>query len=239
MSTSALMDTESELYAASALLLSYPRQPWLAELSQIRAALPPSRAQQLAPLLDWLEQGGDLIELQERYVETFDSRPSHSLHLFEHIHGQSRDRGPAMVDLRQEYLAHGLEPDPAELPDYVPLFLEFLARIPAAEARRLLGDAVHVLARLADKLAQAGSPYACVFELLCSLSDVAAQPLAEPAEGEFEESPVEFGPQAGGPQAMLRQMNGQPQPVQIYARDPRRQEGRPDSGFRSEGEHHG
>ena len=212
---------DAEVYAALSLLLRYPEAEWVQALPEIRRALPSARREALAPLLAWLAHGADLIALQEQYVETFDSRPAHSLHLFEHVHGQSRDRGQAMVDLRQEYLAHGLAPDPAELPDYVPMFLEFLARIPADEARRLLGDAVHVLARLGEKLAQAGSPYACVFSVLCGMTDVQPEPLPEAPAGALEETAVVFGPQAGGPGAMLRQMNGQAAPVRFYATDPR------------------
>jgi nitrate reductase delta subunit len=81
----------------------------------------------LAPLLDEL-RSRPLIELQENYVATFDRSPSHSLHLFEHVHGESRDRGQAMVDLMDEYRRDGFEPLETELPDYVPLFLEFSAR---------------------------------------------------------------------------------------------------------------
>jgi nitrate reductase delta subunit len=82
----------------------------------------------LAPLLDEL-RSRPLIELQENYVATFDRSPSHSLHLFEHVHGESRDRGQAMVDLMDEYRRDGFEPLETELPDYVPLFLEFLGAL--------------------------------------------------------------------------------------------------------------
>src|SRR5690606_5631788 len=152
-------------------LLGYPEQDWLDALPELSAVLPPDARARLAPLFDFLNQDTDLIERQECYVATFDRRPAHSLHLFEHIHGESRDRGQAMVDLRNEYLKHGLEPAANELPDYVPLFLEFLGQIPAGAAEDLLGDAIHVLARLGDKLAEDGSPYACVFAQLRTMTD--------------------------------------------------------------------
>ncbi|MDQ8031350.1 MAG: nitrate reductase molybdenum cofactor assembly chaperone [Bordetella sp.] len=213
---------DADIYAGLAMLLRYPEAGWVGALPELRAALPAPTRAALSPLLAWLANGADLIALQEQYVETFDSRPAHSLHLFEHIHGQSRDRGQAMVDLREEYLSHGLAPDPAELPDYIPMFLEFLAQIPPADARRLLGDAVHVIARLGDKLAAVQSPYACVFAILRGMTDVQPEPLPDVPEGDLEERPVLFGPQAGGPGAMLQQMNGQTAPVHFHATDPRR-----------------
>ena len=212
---------DADVFAALALLLRYPEAEWVDSLPQIRQALPATERLALEPLLDSLASGPDLIALQEQYVQTFDSRPAHSLHLFEHVHGQSRERGQAMVDLRQEYLAHGLSPDPAELPDYVPLFLEFLAQIPPADATRLLGDAIHVLARLGEKLAQAGSPYACIFSVLQGKTTVQPVALPDMPEDDPEETAVVFGPEAGGAEAMLRQMHGQAAPIRFYANDPR------------------
>lgn len=129
------------------LLLCYPEPEWPAALPEMHTALEdetdfnggaPTR---LAPLFDLLHES-KLIALQENYVATFDRNPSHSLHLFEHIHGESRDRGSAMIDLLEEYWKHDFDASAAELPDYVPLFLEFLSLLPAEEALELLGDAV-------------------------------------------------------------------------------------------------
>src|SRR5690606_10647956 len=99
----------------------------------------------LEPLFTALSQAEDLISAQEQYVATFDRRPAHSLHLFEHIHGQSRDRGQAMVDLREEYLRHGLVLDSSELPDYVPLFRGFLAQTPPPAAAAPRARPTHLL----------------------------------------------------------------------------------------------
>ncbi len=118
------------IYPILSALLTYPEQPLLDALPEIERALdaqPGARAA-LAPLVESL-RATPLIELQERYVATFDRTPSHSLHLFEHVHGESRDRGQAMVDLLDEYRRHGFEPVGNELPDYVPLFVEFLGAI--------------------------------------------------------------------------------------------------------------
>src|SRR5450830_589750 len=135
-------------YRILSALLLYPEPELVAALPELHAGLgaTPALQAQLAPLFAHLADH-DLIELQQVYVQTFDRTPSHSLHLFEHIHGESRDRGQAMVDLMEEYKKHGLEMCGSELPDYVPLFLEFLSQLDSDEAAgRLLGDAVHVLA---------------------------------------------------------------------------------------------
>ena len=95
---------------------------------------------------------GDLYDLQERYGLLFDRSKTLALHLFEHVHGESRDRGQAMVDLKAMYENAGLVIAANELPDYVPLFLEFLSTQPLAEARELLGQTAHILAALAERL---------------------------------------------------------------------------------------
>lgn len=104
----------------------------------------------------------DLLDAQERYVALFDRNRSLSLHLYEHVHGDSRERGEAMVRLATLYKLHGLEVTANELPDYLPLYLEFLSALPERAARSLLGEAAHVIAALADKLEARDSPYASV-----------------------------------------------------------------------------
>ena len=198
MTTTTTTAAGTPVYSVLSALLGYPDRDLVDALPALAAALPPDARARLAPLFDVLGGPGDLIDLQEQYVATFDRRAAHSLHLFEHIHGESRDRGQAMVDLRAEYLRHGLEPATAELPDYVPLFLEFLGQIDPDEAQALLGDAIHVLARLGDKLAEAHSPYACLFFELRRLTPVEPEALPEPPEGAMEETMITFGPGADG-----------------------------------------
>ena len=120
-------------------------------------------------LLDQLARR-DLYDLQERYVLLFDRTRSLSLHLFEHVHGEGRDRGQAMVDLQTLYAAHGLEIQVRELPDYLPLFLEFLATQPLAEARALLAQPLHVLVALRERLVKRQSDYAAVLRALETLA---------------------------------------------------------------------
>ena len=113
----------------------------------------------------------DLLDRQSEYVETFDRGRSVSLLLFEHVHGESRDRGQAMVDLMQVYAGNGFEMTTKELPDYLPLFLEYLSQRPDTEALESLGDVQHILARIAARLEARDSQYSNLFFALLSLID--------------------------------------------------------------------
>jgi nitrate reductase delta subunit len=191
------------------LLLCYPEADWLAALPEMEDALIAEAefscgaAVRLAPLFALLRHT-ELIPLQENYVATFDRNPSHSLHLFEHIHGESRDRGSAMIDLLEEYWKRDFDASSSELPDYVPLFLEFLSLLPAEDALALLGDAVHVLAAVGRKLDANGSPYATAFQVLEALSPVAAQELFEPPVRDMDQAMELFGPSMDGVEPLLK-----------------------------------
>lgn len=154
-------------YRLLSALLTYPEQALLDALPDIDTALTRHEAtrEALTPLLTHL-RNQPLIPLQETYVATFDRNPAHALHLFEHVHGESRARGQALVDLLHTYRAQGYSPIAQELPDHVPLFLEFLGVIPPETAQSLLEDALPVLAALGARLAQQNSPYASVFTAL-------------------------------------------------------------------------
>ena len=196
-------------------LLTYPQEqlveaaPELADvLAQEKLVDAYTRAA-LQPLLTRLEQG-DLYALQENYVALFDRTRRLSLHLFEHVHGESRDRGQAMVDLAALYEKGGLYVASNELPDYLPLFLEFAATRPWAEARGLLKDVAHLLVQLEERLVERGSDYAAIFVALRILAGelrtVPADYLSQPAKAddpvadlealdkEWEETAVTFGP---------------------------------------------
>lgn len=159
------------------LLLSYPTPDLQAVCSEIRErlaadpALPRDTVRRLHPLLTRLA-ASDIYGAQEAYVELFDRGRSHSLHLFEHVHGESRDRGQAMVDLRQRYLDAGLEPAGNELPDYLPLFLDYCSTLSEAAARETLAEPGVVLVALAARLAERGSDYAPLLALLCEIAEV-------------------------------------------------------------------
>lgn len=199
---------------ALSLVLSYPDgelQRAMPEIGGVLAADPRLTAaarRALRPLVEELA-GHDVYDLQERYVALFDRSRTLSLNLFEHVHGESRDRGGAMVSLLETYRAGGFEPATSELPDHLPVLLEFLATRPAAEAREMLADAAHILEALAARLARRESAYGAVFAALLQLAgaqaDAAAvaalleQPETDPDDLEaldavWEETEVRFGP---------------------------------------------
>src|SRR5262245_9583282 len=133
----------SRTFKVLSALLNYPTKELQAAMPQLTSALsreglvPAAIRRQLDVLLNEIATG-DLYDLQERYVLLFDRTRSLSLHLFEHVHGESRDRGQAMIDLKALYEKAGLEIDAAELPDFVPVLLDFLSTRPDAEALDLV-----------------------------------------------------------------------------------------------------
>ncbi len=191
-------------------LLAYPEEPMIAAMPELQAVidaddrLPAKQKKAVQELMSELACG-DLLLHQENYVDTFDRGRAASLHLFEHVHGESRDRGMAMVDLRKMYEAVGLMLTPAELPDYLPVVLEYLSVRPESEARDMLEDCADILRRVGDALAERGSRYCAVFAALLSLAN---EPGLTPAsereplrnekslDEEWAEEPVVFGPGA-------------------------------------------
>ena len=150
----------SRTFKALSALLMYPTAELVAALPDIEQAMATedllkSNVRQALRRLIVELQTLDLYDLQERYVDLFDKTRRHSLHLFEHIHGESRDRGQAMVDLVAHYERGGLDVTANELPDYLPLFLEFLSTRPIDETRGLLSETAHILALLEERLEQA------------------------------------------------------------------------------------
>ena len=113
----------------------------------------------------------DLLDVQAEYSQLFDRGRATSLLLFEHVHGESRDRGQAMVDLMAQYEEHGLQLDSRELPDHLPLYLEYLAQLPKEEALGGLKDIAPILALLGARLQQRESPYAVLFDLLVKFAN--------------------------------------------------------------------
>lgn len=168
-----------ELYRILSALLCYPDEELIQSIDSLKDILSTDQTVDtsfLQPLFKEFKEN-DLISLQETYVQTFDRTPTHSLHLFEHIHGEDRIRGQALSDLLSEYKKLGFETISKELPDYLPLFLEFLALCDAEKAQELLDSAIHVIAHIKNKLEQAESPYAGIFNILLSLSSIQPQPL--------------------------------------------------------------
>ena len=196
------------MFKILSILLSYPRQEWLDHTeemySTLSSYLSTSQIAALQPFFEYLHTH-DEIELQEVYVTTFDRSRKHALHLFEHLHGEDRMRGQAMVDLLAEYQQRGYEPIENELPDYLPLFLEFLSHIQKDESENLLADAVHVIAYIADNLHQSKSVYASVMDTVVALSPVKPQPLQAAPVHNMDEALEKFGPTAEGLEPLLNQ----------------------------------
>ncbi|MEE4218292.1 MAG: nitrate reductase molybdenum cofactor assembly chaperone [Xanthomonadales bacterium] len=164
-----------KLLKVMARLLEYPNEELQASKDILVATvledrhLPRQNKEQLLRCID-LVCDGTLLDMQENYVGTFDKGRATSLLLFEHVHGESRDRGQAMVDLMEEYRANGLEIDAKELPDYLPLFLEYLSTRPQDEIRNWLEDIHHILGLLGERLYQRESLYHVVMDSLLVLS---------------------------------------------------------------------
>ena len=161
---------------AMSALLGYPSAELKDHAGEIRgalraeAALPAAAIDRLEPLLRSMETE-ELLDLQAAYSELFDRSRSLSLHVFEHVHGESRGRGQAMIDLGQQYIDQGFVMEQGELPDFLPMFLEFVSCLPAKEAREWLSGPAHVLAALEQRLSERNSPYAAVFHALLALPD--------------------------------------------------------------------
>ncbi|MCC7275218.1 MAG: nitrate reductase molybdenum cofactor assembly chaperone [Alphaproteobacteria bacterium] len=196
-------------YRVLARLLAYPDADLVAATAELAAVLegegllPRPQRRALRPLLAELA-AGDVLDLQAGYVDLFDRVRSLSLNLFEHVHGEGRERGQAMVELVELYRSRGLDVTARELPDHLPLVLEFLSLEPAAEAARLLAETAPVLALLAARLDKRGSAYAAVFHALLHLAGAGTAAVADDAAADedspealdraWEEAAVAFGP---------------------------------------------
>jgi nitrate reductase delta subunit len=209
---------------ALARLLGYPDAELRGNLAAIRdalhgeRALTPARLDELDALTRSLERAAPL-DVEADYVQLFDRGRATSLHLFEHVHGDSRDRGPAMVDLCQTYEKAGLFLAPTELPDYLPAVLEFVSTQPPREARAFLGEIVHILSAIFGALCKRQSAYASVIGALIELAGEKAQPVEPAAEDPLDESWAE-PPVFDGCSSKGQAKPGQPQPIHVV-RSPR------------------
>jgi nitrate reductase delta subunit len=211
---------------ALSLLLSYPTeelQTAMPEISGVLASetrLTAAARRDLRPLIDELT-GRDIYDLQEQFVMLFDRSRTLSLNLFEHVHGESRDRGGAMVNLLETYRAGGFEPSTSELPDHLPVLLEFLASRSPTEIHDTLSETAHILEAIRSRLVRRDSNYQAVFSAILQLSsgdvdnDAVAQLLEQPEvdpndlkalDEVWEESEVTFGPDPGAGCPQVRDM---------------------------------
>jgi nitrate reductase delta subunit len=202
---------------AIAVLMDYPSAELQANAGELREAIEeiegfdPATEQGLVNLVERIRHQ-DLLDAQAEYVGLFDRSKSLSLHLFEHVHGESRDRGAAMVDLQNIYAEHGLEIDANELPDYVPLFLEFCSRLEFEAVQDWMAEIGHLLQTLHGRLVERDSDYQWLFKALLEIGglETADEQLqrqlaeetpdytAEALDAVWAEEPVEFGPGGSG-----------------------------------------
>ena len=207
-----------------AKLLAYPdaelraHLPELAQALEAERALGVGRRAELDALMATIA-AADPLEAEADYVELFDRGRATSLHLFEHVHGDSRDRGPAMIDLAQTYAKAGLALADGELPDYLPAVLEFVSTQPPREAREFLAETAHILNALFGALQRRGSRYASAVGALLDLAGAKAEPVQpapdEPLDASWSEPPAFDGCSARG-----QARPAQPQPIHLVRKTP-------------------
>jgi nitrate reductase delta subunit len=208
---------------ALARLLGYPDAELRGNLAAIRdalhgeRALTPARLDELDALTRSLERAAPL-DVEADYVQLFDRGRATSLHLFEHVHGDSRDRGPAMIDLAQTYEKAGLYLAEGELPDFLPVVLEFSSTQPPREARAFLAEMAHILNAIFAALQQRRSAYAAALGALLELAGETPQPVEiapdEAIDEVWAEPPVFDACSTKG-----QARPGQPQPIQIVRKE--------------------
>ena len=207
-----------------AAVLGYPDErmrghlPQMRELLREEGAVRGSRLTELDLLMAALGCA-DPLQAESDYVELFDRGRGTSLHLFEHVHGDSRERGPAMIDLGQTYEKAGLWLAEGELPDYLPAVLEFVSTQPVREAKAFLGEMAHIFNAIFGALRHRESAYASVLGALLELAGEQAQAVKPVVEEPLDESwaePVVFDGCSSKGQAKP----GQPQAVHIVRRSP-------------------
>jgi nitrate reductase delta subunit len=205
-------------------LLSYPDAALRAHLDEMRDALRSERTLttgrllEIDTLIDRLRSPRTL-DTEANYVELFDRGRGTALHLFEHVHGDSRDRGPAMIDLIKTYEQAGLYLGDGELPDHLTVVLEFASTQPPAQATAFLREISHILQVIFSALLKRGSPYASAVAAVLDLAGEKAQAVKLPEEPELDES-WEEPPAFGGCSTQGQAAPDRPQPIQIMKRPP-------------------
>ncbi len=201
-------------------LLAYPDAQLRAALPEITEAIKQAdvlevqRRQQLVALADGIARS-DPLDAEGRYVDLFDRGRHTSLNLFEHVHGDGRQRGPAMLELRQRYLDADMEPVADELPDHLPLLLEYLSCRDLAEVRDTIGEIAHILRQLGNTLLKKDSRYASVMAALLELGGEkgldASAPVPPPDDLDktWEEKPA-FAPPEPNPAITSEQIQEMP-----------------------------
>jgi nitrate reductase delta subunit len=202
-----------------ARLLDYPSDatrallPELLQALQQERALSPARLAEVEALVGRIGRP-DAYAVQALYVESFDRGRATSLHMFEHVHGDSRERGPALVDLQQTYAAGGMFFEASELPDYLPVVLEFASTQPPAVAREFLAEMAHILNAIHTALIKRDNPYAAAIGAVLELAGEKPQAVQitpdEPLDEAWQEPPAFDGCSSKG-----QSKPGAPQPIHI------------------------
>jgi nitrate reductase delta subunit len=208
------------LFKLLSALFEYPDEAMVAALPELRtlvaedAEIEPAEGEAITAFADWLA-ATDLTEAKALYVKTFDMTPEHALHLTHHLFGEDKNRGPALIDLTEYYKSYGLELEKNELPDYLPLVLEFASMLEPVEARVFLDPFAKVIAQLGANLDAAESPWAPLVHLIEARARLvptsfapAPQPVTDLVSQDSDtEAPVTWNsppPLAAGPMATAR-----------------------------------
>lgn len=207
-----------------ARLLAYPNAELRAALPELLIALRREKAlsgQRVEELVAFarLLATSDPYEAEARYVDTFDRGRATSLHLFEHVHGDSRERGPALADLQQTYERAGLLLEPGELPDYLPAVLEFASMQPVRIARDFLGETAHILNAIFSALLERESPYAAVIAAALELTGQRVQAVPVAPDEAIDEAWAE-PPAFDGCSTRGQARPDAPQPIHIVRNKP-------------------
>lgn len=201
-----MTDAPMTLFKLLSALLEYPDQALMQAIPELMAiigedaTLTPAEHAAIADFAAWLTDS-DLTDTQASYVKTFDMTPEHALHLTHHLFGDDRNRGPALIDLGEYYKSYGLEPDTGELPDFLPLVLEFASTLEAVEAKLFLDPFAKAIAQLGANLDAAQSPWAPLVRLVEAHARLvpstfvpAAQPMTDTVCNDDDcETPVTWG----------------------------------------------
>ncbi len=194
-------------FKALGIMLWYPTPEWVDNIDDLCQVIEDEKLLSEADILaiknfSYELKHTDIFSAQENYVDTFDRVRSLSLHLFEHVHGESRDRGQAMIDLLEVYKEKGIELGKSELPDYLPVFLEYLSHLPKDEAIEMLTDPIAIIKAIGKRLAERGSIYSIIFDSLIKLTgqtpekvekkNIIFQPSMQQIDKDWEEKPVDF-----------------------------------------------
>ena len=213
-----------------ARLLSYPDATLRRHLPEMHtalhreAALTAERLEEMDALMRWMaattpEQ--EALDIEAAYVDLFDRGRASSLHLFEHVHGDSRDRGPAMIDLAQTFEKAGLFLAPGEMPDYLPVVLEYTSTQPPREAKAFLSEMAHIFNAIFAALQQRDTRYASVLGALLELAGEKARPVLvtpdESLDASWEEPMAFDGCSTQG--QSHPQHPQQPQPIHLVRRN--------------------